>query len=98
MPRSDFRCFWPHARSTGTQGESRLAQTRLVQLSLYLAVALSARADALPIEVKALDDQVVAVGLHLLLIDRGGSRDGRIGWVCQLRSPIYRAGLRQQGR
>jgi hypothetical protein len=68
----------------GQSARSRLAQTRLVQLSLYLAVALSAGADALPIELKALDYQVVAIGLHVLLIGRGGSRGGRTGRACPL--------------
>ena len=77
---------------------TRLAQTRLVQLLLYLAVALVGRADTLPIELKALADQVVAIGLHFLLIDRGGNRRSRIGWTRSLRGPEYWVGLRQQRR
>jgi hypothetical protein len=38
----------------------------------------------LPIELKALVDQVVAIGLHLLLIDRSGNGRSRISWT---RSP-----------
>ena len=69
--------------------KSRLAHTRLVQLALYLAVTLVARADALPIELKALVDQVVAIGLHFLLIDRRGSRGRRRGGAHPLRGSEY---------
>ena len=50
-------------------GKSWLAPTRLVQLLLYLPVTLIGRADALPVELKTLVDQVIAIGLHFLLID-----------------------------
>ena len=46
---------------------------------LYLAVTLSAGADTLPIELKALIDQVAAIGLHFLLINGGRNRRARIG-------------------
>jgi hypothetical protein len=61
--------------------KSRLAHTRLVQLPLYLAVTLVGRAYSLPIELKALDEQVVAIRLHFLLIDGRGSRGGERGWA-----------------
>ena len=71
---------------------------RLVQLLLYLAVTLVGWADALPIELKALVDQVVAIGLHFLLIYRSGNGRGRIRWARSLRDPEYLAGLCQQRR
>ena len=98
MPMVDFHCFCPGHLFDRDATRGRLAQTRLVQLLLYLAVALIVRADTLPIELKALVDQVVAIGLHFLLIDRGGSRRGRIGRTRSLRGPEYWAGLRQQRR
>ena len=45
---------------------------------LYLAVTLVAGADTLPIELKALIDQVAAIGLRFLLIDRSRNWRRRI--------------------
>jgi hypothetical protein len=50
-----------------------LTGAQLIELPLDFAVALAVRRHSLPIKLKALVDQVVAIGLHFLLIDWSGN-------------------------
>jgi hypothetical protein len=49
-------------------------RTWLIELLLYFAITLIIGAYPLPVELKTLDDEVIAIRLRLLLIDRSRNR------------------------
>ena len=53
----------------------------MIELPLYFAIALIVRTNPLLVELKALDDKVIAIRPRLLLVDRSWNWRGLVRWA-----------------